>query len=261
MGGIGRADDFAVGGVGFGGAGDVGFALLGGEAGEVGDVLVPLAGGGPGVVSGDVEVGLDEDGGVGGCGFGGRDGYADGANEQEGDAGDSEGATTGAGSEQDAAGDQGVDDDEDEADSVDAGEGGELVDEGVVDLGVAELVPGDGGDAGGGEFKSGPEDGRGGEREAVAVGGFADEGDAEGEEAEVEPEDSGVSDEEKDGDDGGQVTIFGHGVANPVAVAHVPEEAAEVAKEEAAAKGAGLVGDCGAKNRVKERDEAEPGEG
>ena len=224
-------------------------------------MLIPLAGAGPGVVSGDVEVGLDEDGGVGGRGAGGRDGDADYAEGHEGDAGDSPGAAAGARGEQDSAGDEGVDENEDEADSVNAGEGGELVDEGVVDLGVAELVPGDGGDAGGGEFKSGPEDGRGGEREAVAIGGFADEGDAKGEEAEVEAEDGGVSDEEEYGNDSGQVTIFCHGVANPVAVADVPEEAAEVSEKEAAAEGAGLVGYLRGENGVEEGDETEPGEG
>ena len=63
MRGIGRADDFAVARAGLRDSRDVGLALLGGEVGEVGNVLIPLAGSGPVVVAGDVEVGLDEDGG------------------------------------------------------------------------------------------------------------------------------------------------------------------------------------------------------
>ena len=66
MRGVGRADDFAGGRAGLGNAGDVSLALLGGEAQEIGDVLVPLAGAGPiaGVLH--IEIGLDEDGGGGG---------------------------------------------------------------------------------------------------------------------------------------------------------------------------------------------------
>ena len=81
--------------------------------------------------------------------------------------------------EKQAASDEGVDGDENKADAIDAGEGSELVDKGVVDLGVAELIPGDGGDAGGGEFEAGPEDGGSGEGETGATGGLAYQGDGE----------------------------------------------------------------------------------
>src|ERR1035437_5721266 len=68
MRGIGRADDFAGWSTGLRDSGDVGFALLGGEFGEVGDVAVPLAGTHPEAGAGDIEIGLNEHGG--GCGGG-----------------------------------------------------------------------------------------------------------------------------------------------------------------------------------------------
>jgi len=54
---------------------------------------------------------------------------------------------------------KGVESHQQKADAVDAGPGSELADQGVVHLRVTELVPGNGGDAGGGEFEGGPQDG------------------------------------------------------------------------------------------------------
>jgi len=52
--------------------GPVSGGRLGGEMGEVGDVLVPLPRGAPVVVASDIEVGLDQDGGGRGRECGGQ---------------------------------------------------------------------------------------------------------------------------------------------------------------------------------------------
>ena len=66
MRGIRRADDFASRRAGLRNAGDVGLALLAGQARELGDVAVPLAGPGQLLSRAHIEIGLDEDGGGGG---------------------------------------------------------------------------------------------------------------------------------------------------------------------------------------------------
>jgi hypothetical protein len=151
------------------------------------------------------------------------------------------------------------------ADSVDAGPGGKLIDQRVIHLRVAQLVPGYGGDAGCGQLQRGPENRREGQRQSRAACGSADKRDSPAEEAEVKPQNHAVADEQQCRCHGRHIAVAQHGVANPVAVAHVPQHAAEIADEEAAAQGAGrgLFGLRGAGRRQKrpqQRDEAKPGE-
>src|ERR1017187_1839896 len=207
MRGIGRADDFAGWSTGLRDSGDVGFALLGGEFGEVGDVAVPLAGAHPKAGAGDIEIGLDEDSGGRGGGAGRVEEDAGCGGESEDDTGYSAEALTRRAIEHEARGDERVDGYEQEADAVDAGPGSELIDEQVVYLRVAELIPGHGGDAGGSEFQAGPENGRGGQREGGAAGGLSQERDGAAEEADVEAKDQAVSNEQQRGCKRGHVEI------------------------------------------------------
>ena len=238
MGGIRRADDFALGRAGLRNAGYVGFALLAGEAREFGDMAVPF-GALPVVACAHVEIGLNEDGGGSGVSVGRR-------NKDTGKPGDEQNsaasgpcpaaseAAFGAAVNQQYTGEERVDSDENEGNAVDASKRREVIDEGVVDLRVAELVPGNAGDARGSEVKAGPEKRRKGQSHARGAGSAADQQNSKAEEAEVESEDEAVSKSEQFRRQGRHVAVAHHGVANPVAVAHVPEDAANVGDEERA---------------------------
>jgi hypothetical protein len=74
------------------------------------------------------------------------------------------------------------------ADSIDPGPRSELVDQPVIHLRVAKLVPGHTGDAGSCQFQGCPENRRGGQRQARAARGAAHQYNAQAEEAKVKPQ-------------------------------------------------------------------------
>jgi len=78
---------------------------------------------------------------------------------------------------------------------------------------------------------------------------------AEAEDAEVEAENQAISGQQQDRNDSGEVAVLRHGVANPVAVAHVPKKTAEIAEEESAADGTGIgngrFGEDGGEERTR----------
>ncbi len=83
MGGIGRADNLAIGCAGLGDSGDVRFALLISEPVELGDVAVPLAWTAPEVVGSYVQVWLDQHSGCRRRRLGRRDRHAKGSYHQQ----------------------------------------------------------------------------------------------------------------------------------------------------------------------------------
>ncbi len=129
----------------------------------------------------------------------------------------------------------------------------------VVDLSVAELVPGDGGDAGGGEFESGPEK-RGEDQGGDQAEAAADESEEESEEAEVEAEDGAEGDDHECAANGGEMAVEDHRLVDPVAIEDVPQESGEPADEGGAAEVVGMGGLGGGEQRPEQRDEGEPGE-
>ena len=96
-----------------------------------------------------------------------------GAGQGQDHAGDCAKAFMGAAVKRYAGGDERVDGDQDKADAIDAGPRGKLIYERIVYLRVTQLVPGNRGDAGGSELKAGPEERGGGQRQAGAAGGPA----------------------------------------------------------------------------------------
>ncbi len=78
-----------------------------------------------------------------------------------------------------------IDANQHKADPVNPGPGGKLVDQRVIHLRVAQLVPGDGGDARGGQLQRGPKNRREGQRQPRAARGPAHQHHAPAEEAEV----------------------------------------------------------------------------
>src|SRR6185437_3406667 len=188
MGRIGGTGDFGVRSASLRDTGDVGTACLVGQLIELGNVLVPNARFGPGIVGSDVEVGLNKDGGGGGCGLRRRHENAGGESAGEEDTGDACDAPDRAATDEQAAGDQGVAGNEDEGDAVYAGPWRKVSENGIVDLRVAELVPGNRGDAGGSKVERDPEDGRGDERPAEVACGAVYQHHSPGEDAEVEAE-------------------------------------------------------------------------
>src|SRR6185312_9701645 len=223
-----------------------------------GDVLVPDRTG-PKVIDSHVEVGLDEDRGCRSRGFPWRHQNASGEAAGEDNARDADDPLCAAAIDEQATGDEGVAADKNEADAVDAGPWGEMSEDSVVDLRIAELVPRNGGDAGGGEIKRGPENRRGSERPADVPGGAAHEQDSPGEDAEVETKDEAETSEHEGGGPGRQAAVYVHGVVNPVAVTCIPEHAADVAEEKGAAERMGRAAIRAGEDSGEERDEREPG--
>ena len=96
--------------------------------------------------------------------------------------------------------------------------------------------------------------------QARAAGRTTDQHQAQTEEAKVEAENEAEADKQKGWRASGHVAVVEHGVANPVAVAHVPEHAAEVGNQKCAAKRAGMIHSGGAEDCPQKRDKAKPRE-
>ena len=195
----------------------------------------------PVVGGADIEIGLNQHGGRRRIGIRRRNKNAAETGDQQKRTAAGPGPATrkasfGLTPQQQTAGQQGIDCNQNKADAIDAGPGRELVDQCVVHLRVAELIPGNAGDAGGGQFQAGPQDGREDEGEARGAGGAAHQRDAEPEEAEVEPQHQAEPDEQQRGSKRRHVAVVHHGVANPVAIAHVPQKAAEIGDKKGAAE-------------------------
>jgi len=110
----------------------------------------------------------------------------------------------------------------------------------VVDLGVAELIPGYRGDAAGGQIERGPKEGRGGQGHPGAAAGAPHHQDSQAEQAKVQPKHEAEPEQEQRRHQRRQPAVQQHGVVDPVTVAGVPEDATEIGDLEAAAQGSGL---------------------
>jgi len=118
---------------------------------------------------------LNEDGGGGGIGVGRKNKDAGKTRHEQNCAAGGPGppaceAAFGAAINQQYTGEQRVDCDENKGDPIHSGPRRELVDEDVVDLRVAELVPGNASDARGGEVEAGPKKRRKGKSNAHGSG-------------------------------------------------------------------------------------------
>ncbi len=157
MGGIRRADDFAGGRAGLGDSGDVRLALLAGEVGEVGEVTVPLPRAGPAIFGGYIEIGLDQDCSGRSRRFGRLPHEPGRTRRQQNGSGQARPEPFDIHAlfsifrpmaEHQHACKQCIHGDQEKSDSIDAGPGSELIDQGVVDLRVAELIPRNAGECG-----------------------------------------------------------------------------------------------------------------
>ena len=125
---------------------------------------------------------------------------------------------------------------------------------------VAELVPWDGSDAGCCKLERDPEDRGGGEGEAGAAGDFLYLCKSQAKESEVEAENEAEADEKKRWRHGRHVAVLHHGVADPIAITHVPEDAAKIGEKKGATEGTRLGEFCSGENRPEERNQSEPSE-
>ena len=104
----------------------------------------------------------------------------------------------------------------------------------------AEEKPGESGNAVTGEFDGDPEEGRGEERDAVVGILAGKQGDEQAEGSVIEAEVESEKDPDEDGDGNGEAAILMHDVIDPVAGAEIPEDAADVAEQEALGGGGGV---------------------
>src|SRR6202020_1766566 len=119
----------------------------------------------------------------------------------------------------------------DEADAVDAGDGCEAREQRIVDLGVAEQVPGQAGDAGASEFDGDPEEWREQQRALDSKTRAAQRGHQGGEDGVVKAEIEAEEDEDSGADVLRETAEEVHGLVDPVAVTEVPEEAAQITEK------------------------------
>ena len=129
----------------------------------MGDVALPFAGAVPVVIAADVEIRLDQHGGRGGCGcrrWPEKRRQIPAVISRTPRCAKSAGARSRGGlrSTTAAAGHERIDRNQHEADAVDAGPGSQLVHKRVIDLRVAQLIPGNTGDAGRCQFQRDPEE-------------------------------------------------------------------------------------------------------
>jgi len=209
--------------------------------GEISEMTLPLAWTRPQALAGDVEIGLDEHGEGRGRGRRGLEEQAGRCSESEDDARDAADALVSAARQQQSASNERVDSYEQETDAIDAGEGSELIDERVVHLRITKLVPGNRRDARGRELKRSPEDGSRGEGDCNAAGCATHQSHHEPKEREVKAEHETETDEQQRGRKGRHVAVLAHDVANPVAVAGVPQYATDIREQKGAAQRARLI--------------------
>ncbi len=238
---IGWADNLAIRRAGLGDSGDVGFALLAGQLGEFGNMLVPLAGAQPAVVASHVQIGLDQHGAGGRRGPGRLHGHARRTHHQQDGPGDARRQPPGTAVQEEPPGDQRIDENQHKADAVDPGPGRELIDQTVVHLRVAQLIPGNAGDARCGQLQPGPQDGRRSQRQPRASGCLPHQHDAKAEEPEVEPQHQAVSHQQQRRRKWRHVAVPEHDIAHPVAISRVPQEAAKVGQKKGSPQGARLL--------------------
>ncbi len=267
MGGIRRAHDFAGGRAGLGDSGDVGLALLAGQAGEVGEVAVPLARAGPAIFGGHIEIGLDQDGGGRGWRFGRLPHECGCTRRQQNDSGQARPEPFAIHAlfsifrppaEHKRACEQRIDGDQQKGDAIDTGPGGELIDQGVVDLRVAELIPGNARESCPQKIKRNPQEWSRSQRQPYTAARPAHQHHAQAKQTEVEPQHQAECDQQQRRGQRRHVAIAGHGVADPVAVAHVPQESAQVRQKESPSKGARAAIALGREHSPQERNQPEP---
>ena len=139
--------------------------------------------------------------------------------DDDDDSGDGEGgASEAALADADADEPESVDGGDDEGEAVDAGDGGEAGQQRIVDLGVAEQIPGQAGDAGAGEFHGDPGE-RNQQKSGLAAEASAEGGDQGSKERMVETEIETEEDEDAGGDGFGEAAVEVHRLVDPVTVA------------------------------------------
>jgi hypothetical protein len=129
---------------------------------------------------------------------------------------------------------------DDEGEAVGSCDGRQVDQHWVVNLSDAENIPRKTGDAGSGEFYGHPREGydyQGGLTAEVHSEG----GDQGAEESVIEAKVQAKEDENAGGNRLGKATVEIHGLVDPVAVAHVPDEAAEIAEGGCLAEGKWVV--------------------
>ncbi len=131
-------------------------------------------------------------------------------------------------------------------------------DQKAVNLGVAQLIPGNAGDASGGKVEGDPEKGR--KRDSRNQTEMAaKEGEQESEEPEVEAQHGAEEEDDAGGAKGRDVAVQQHGLIDPVAVQDVPEESTEIAGDGGVAKIIRMSRRTLVEERDQQRNQGDPG--
>ncbi len=269
MGGIRRAHDFAGGRAGLGDSGNVGLALLAGEAGEVGEVAVPLARSGPAIFGGHIEIGLDKDRGGRRWRFRRLSHESRRTRRQQNDSGHARPEPFAIHAllsifpppaKHKRARQQRIDGDQQKRDAIDTGPGGELIDQGVVDLRVAELIPRHAREPCPQKIKRNPQERSRSQRQPYTAARPAHQHHSQTKQTEVEAQHHAEGDEQQRWGQRRHVAIAGHRVADPVAVAHVPQESAQVRQKESPSQGSRAAIALRREHRPQKRNQPEPGD-
>jgi hypothetical protein len=229
------------------------------HAREIGNMPVPFAGTHPEGRAGDVEIRLNQHGCSRGRWLRRFEKDSCRACHGQNHAGYSTKALTRTRVEHYAGRDERVDGNQHKTDAVNAGPRCELIDECVVHLRVAKLVPWHRGYAGGSQFKPGPENRSRHQRQAHAAGGPAQQRNGHAKEPEVKPQHQAEADQQQRGSQRRHIAVLHHHVANPVAIARIPQHAANVGEQKGAAQRTGLAGPSRRKDCAQQRRQSEPG--
>ncbi len=235
-----RADNLACRRTGLRNSGDISLAFLARQARELGDMAVPLRTR-PIVARAHIEVRLNQDGGRSRLRAGRLNKNARVPRDEENRTASSPRPSAGQAVfspplHQQSAREQRVHRDKNKADAVNAGERRELIDENIVHLRVAKLVPRNARDARRCKVKPRPQKRRKGQSHPRRARRTPNQHKPQPKNSEVKPEHQTESQRQQLRRKKRHVAVMHHRVANPVAVAHVPQHAAKVGNKERAAK-------------------------